>query len=155
MVKFFGLFAVLMVLFFIQQQRILSVNDVNPNLIFVVLLAIAFFQVFRLRFLLLLLLLFFFVSGFWAGGFWFFQILVLGLIALGTYFLKPHLSGSLFWDFLIVLAVGHFLFYLVVNVAHLPDLPWLTILAELVYNLVLGGIAAISKGFCPKIRAAR
>lgn len=133
MIKFLIILAVTVVLFFLQQQRILSVGAVNPNLLLTFLLALTFSRIFDWRNFLIFLAILFPVLILFTGNFWHWEILIVELIALLAYFGRRYLTGNVFLDFIFLLAAGLLVFYLFAGEA-----AWSIIAAEGLYNLVLG-----------------
>ncbi|MBI4034089.1 MAG: hypothetical protein HY378_00890 [Candidatus Brennerbacteria bacterium] len=119
--------------FILQQFRVLSIAGINPNLLLVGLLFFAI-RAEHFRFLAVLL-------GVSAGltllftPAWFFQFLGVVLVVLIFYFVKGFMTGSRFLDFLIAVAAGNLLFYLVVNLFSF-NLPYVLILEETAYNIL-------------------
>ncbi|MFH0712574.1 MAG: hypothetical protein V2A55_01855 [Candidatus Jorgensenbacteria bacterium] len=127
--------ALVAVLFFLGQFQFLSIAGVNPNLF---LIALLFFAVKadKFRFLGILLA----VSAVLTVLFdplWLLRVWGVLLVVLVFYLLKSFMTGNRFYDFLIGIAVGTFLFYHVVNLFNF-DLPYALIFMEIVYNLALG-----------------
>jgi hypothetical protein len=127
--------AVVAAFFILGQFRFLSIADVNPNLLLIGLLFFAF-KTDRFRFLAIL----FAVSAVLAVLFtpaWFLQYAVILFVVLLFYFAKEFMTGSRFFDFLISVFLATALFYVIVNLFEF-DLPYVLILGEVVYNLIIG-----------------
>jgi len=135
------LIKILIWLFFIslaaatQTNRFLSLNGINPNLILLfILLAVIlekeFPKVLILVFIIILLLIV--VSPYWSK-----PILVLGGLGLLSFLFKKFLTGSIFWDFLILIILGSLGFYLIIDYRYFFADP-IAIIAELFYNVLLG-----------------
>lgn len=136
--KFLLVFLTLIAAFFLQQSRILSFGNVNPNLILIVFLLLVF-RVDNIWFFGALLLSTA-ATIFALTPYWFPQVLVVMLLALGFYFLKRILTGNHALDFLIVVLLGSAIFYLVIGAFRFSLIPMGLILGEISYNLILGFI---------------
>lgn len=136
--KFLLVFLALIAAFFLQQSRVLSFGNVNPNLILIVFLLLVF-KVDNIWFFGALLLSTA-ATVFAFTPYWFPQVLVVILLALVFYFLKRILTGNHALDFLIVVLLGSVIFYLVINAFRFSLIPVGLILVEISYNLILGFI---------------
>jgi hypothetical protein len=140
--KFLISLTFLIVLFFIQQMRLISIGGINPNFILIALTAVGFFRIYRGLTFVILIFAVFGVVVLFSDTFWVFHFAVIALLALAVYALGPCLTGNPLWDFVIFLTAGHFLFYVFTNISRLGSFPWAGIFAELGYNLVLGLLVA-------------
>lgn len=136
--KFLLVFLALVVAFYLQQYRFLSLGGVNPNLILVG-FSLLVFKIADMR-LFGGLLLATVAAAVVLTPSWFFQILTIAVLAIGFYFLKEVLIGNRTLDFLIIILAGTVLFYVIINVPHLSLIPIASIFKEVLYNLILGTI---------------
>lgn len=132
------LFIFLAVIF--QINHFLSFRGINPNLILLtILLAVSLEKEFRKVLVLILtviLLSVVFVPD------WFLKILILGGLLILAAGVKKFLTGTIFFDFLILIFLGTLVFYLIVNFHYFITNP-IAIIAELFYNMTLGAALVI------------
>ncbi len=135
--------ALTIVFFIFQQSQFLSIYGINPNLLLVIFLLFTFKadllgQAIQVRllgvlFAVLAVLVLLFVP------FWFLYFAGILVVVLIFNFLKNFMTGVRFFDFLISVILGTFLFYLIINFFGL-GLPYVLILWEVVYNFVTGSL---------------
>ncbi len=134
-IKIFGLAFLVTLAIIAQSSHILEFWGVNPNLILILVflplvLEKEFSKALTLIFIILVLAIIFL-------PYWPKEILILtGLVLVGL-FLRKFLTGREFWDFIILILFGTFGFYLINNFFYFPQ-KFLIIVAELVYNILLG-----------------
>lgn len=131
------LVALVILFFFLQQSRFLSIGGVNPNLLLIgatisVFIVPGFFY-FLIWFIGSVLGVFIIAPQ------WFYE----GFIVLGLSFIfflsRKFLTGSHFFDFVSMLVLGTFLFYVLADILNLGNLPKIVVLfEEAAYNLILG-----------------
>lgn len=122
----------LVFLFFLQQQRIFSIDEINPNFILVGLLSIASLRIFSFGRLLLFLFLIFIAVSFLGGHFWILETALAAALAFLAYVVSRYLTGNIWIDFPAILIGGQLIFYFGRN------LSWSVFLYELAYNFVIG-----------------
>jgi hypothetical protein len=141
--KYFILLLILTLVFFIQQLRLFSINEINPNLVLITLTIISFFRFYRRLNFVILILVFLAMVVLFSDTFWLARFGVIAFLALVGYFLNLKLTGNIIFDYLIYLTACHFLFYVFTNISFLKSLPWASIFTELVYNLFLSLILVL------------
>jgi len=120
----------------IQSNHFLEFCNVNPNLILILFFLPQNQILVLITFILTLILL----------SYWFKEILILGILVIIGLFLRKFLTGREVWDFLILIFLGTLGFYLIDNFHF--------ILAETVYNIIIGGLLfLISQFFNEKEKA--
>lgn len=129
----------------IQSSHFLDFWGVNPNLILLfvflpLILEKEFSRALILIFITLVLTVVFL-------PYWPKEILILAGLAFGGLFLRKFLTGQEFLDFCIFIVGSTLIFYLIANFHFLLNYP-LTVIAEIFYNFILGGIIMI---ILPKI----
>ena len=145
--KFLIVFLVLALALFLEMERALSLGGVNPNLVLVILvLLIFYFSRFGTAFFLFAVSFTVILSFFWMP-FWWSKVMVLGVLALGIYFVRDRFTGNDLINVGMVIAALTLLFYLIFNVFNISGTPWVSILGEMFYNMTLGVAGAILISF--------
>ncbi|MFA5083914.1 MAG: hypothetical protein WC475_00810 [Candidatus Paceibacterota bacterium] len=125
--------------FIFQVNHFFALKGINPNLILLVIILAAVLEKKIFGFLSLIsmvILLSFVFLPFWPK-----EIFIAAGLGLAFFLLKKFLTGSVFFDSLILIFSGTLIFYLIVNFHYLVSSP-IAVIAELPYNMTLG-IAAI------------
>ena len=145
--EFLIVFLVLALALFLEMERALSLGGVNPNLVLVALvLLIFYFSRFGTAFFLFAVSFTIILSFFWMP-FWWSKVMVLGVLALGIYFVRDRFTGNDLINVGMVIAALTLLFYLIFNVFNISGVPWVSILGEMFYNMTLGVAGAILISF--------
>ena len=145
--EFLIVFLVLALALFLEMERALSLGGVNPNLVLVILvLLIFYFSRFGTAFFLFAVSFTVILSFFWMP-FWWSKVMVLGVLALGIYFVRDRFTGNDLINVGMVIAALTLLFYLIFNVFNISGVPWVSILGEMFYNMTLGVAGAILISF--------
>ena len=145
--EFLIVFLVLALALFLEMERALSLGGVNPNLVLVILvLLIFYFSRFGTAFFLFAVSFTVILSFFWMP-FWWSKVMVLGVLALGIYFVRDRFTGNDLINVGMVIAALTLLFYLIFNVFNISGTPWVSILGEMFYNMTLGVAGAILISF--------
>ncbi len=141
--KFILILFLLTLLIFLQGTRFLSFDGINPNLLFIffsgLLLAPRFRDKIKLNFLLALLFFSLLVTSF-ISGFWLMPWILLAALVILIYFFRDFFTGRPLPDFLLVLGLGTLIFYGLLGIFTGGVLAGGFVLAEIAYNLILGGI---------------
>lgn len=137
--RFLFLFLLLVLIFFLQQQRFLSLAGLNPNLLLITFLIIVFHKLLDFKFFLLLAFLFLVVI-FYLNPFYAFPVAVLTILTGIFGFLIKYLTGWKIIDFILSLILSQITFYFLLNFQNLTLLKSFNLLWEIVYNLVLGTV---------------
>lgn len=145
--EFLIVFLVLALALFLEMERALSLGGINPNLVLVILvLLIFYFSRFGTAFFLFAVSFTVILSFFWMP-FWWSKVMVLGVLALGIYFVRDRFTGNDLINVGMVIAALTLLFYLIFNVFNISGAPWVSILGEMFYNMTLGVAGAILISF--------
>ena len=145
--EFLIVFLVLALALFLKMERALSLGGINPNLVLVILvLLIFYFSRFGTAFFLFAVSFTVILSFFWMP-FWWSKVMVLGVLALGIYFVRDRFTGNDLINVGMVIAALTLLFYLIFNVFNISGTPWVSILGEMFYNMTLGVAGAILISF--------
>ena len=137
--KFLLILLVVCLLFFIQQYRIFSISHINPNLVLLSLVLLLFFNPGLLSFLAVIIsiaLVMFITTPYWSGEF-----AILFALIVAFLFVKKLLTGDRFIDFIIILSASTIIFYIALGVFLSPFVSPLTLLKEVLYNIILGSLA--------------
>lgn len=128
-----GFFIILV--FILQTSHFLSLGGINPNLILLVILG-GVISGKKLPELLVLVFMVILLSAVFLP-YWLKEISILGGLGILALLFKKFLTGNIFFDFLILNILGTLGLYLTANFRYLfADSP--AIIAELIYNLILG-----------------
>lgn len=73
--------------------------------------------------------------------------MVLGILALGIYFVRGRLTGNDLINVGMVIALLTLLFYLIFNIFNISGVPWVSVAGEVFYNISLGVAGAILISF--------
>ena len=145
--EFLIVFLVLALALFLEMERALSLGGINPNLVLVILvLLIFYFSRFGTAFFLFAVSFTVILSFFWMP-FWWSKVMVLGVLALGIYFVRDRFTGNDLINVGMVIAALTLLFYLIFNVFNISGVPWVSVLGEMFYNMTLGVAGAILISF--------
>ena len=145
--EFLIVFLVFALALFLEMERALSLGGVNPNLVLVILvLLIFYFSRFGTAFFLFAVSFTVILSFFWMP-FWWSKVMVLGVLALGIYFVRDRFTGNDLINVGMVIAALTLLFYLIFNIFNISGTPWVSILGEMFYNMTLGVAGAILISF--------
>lgn len=139
------LFIVLMVL---QNNRVLAIAGVAPNMLLAVLLVLTF-SLRRNEALIVVssaALLLVFIALWWSP-FWAWEFFVLGILLVGIVMVRPVFGGNAFVDFAIYAIVATYVFYGLLHLSKLTEVPWLVVTWEALYTVFIGEIfLLLSKG---------
>ena len=126
-------------LLFLQELKIASILDTNPNFLLIFFFVIVFtnekFAIVLSTLIAVLIIAIIFTP------FWIWQIAVLLALIFLINLFRNLLTGKELADFLIAIILGTIMFYVFINVPNLKFLTISSIFWELVYNLILGTIA--------------
>jgi len=145
--KFLIVFLVLALALFLGIEHAFDLSGVNPNLVLVALvLLIFYFSHFGTAFFLFAVSFVVILSFFWMP-FWWSEMTVLGILALGIYFVKDRLTGNDLINVGMIIALITLLFYLIFNIFNISGVPWVSVAGEMFYNTTLGVAGAILISF--------
>ena len=134
--KFLFALLILIVGLFLQEGKIISLNSVSPNLLFILFLLFILGKESKL-FLFGLLARVFLISLI-AIPFWSQQIIVLCVLILLLSLGKKYLTGNNLLDFSLLIITIPIIFYLLLHIKNFKSLDINLILLESIYNLSLG-----------------
>lgn len=120
----------------LQQTRILSVSQVNPNLLLLGFLLLIFSGA-KIWLVVLTAAAFVFMSIFFLP-FWFLTILIFTALITAFAFFKKFLTGSRFIDFLITIFFATIIFSILIGIAGASPTSLGLILKEFLYNFIFG-----------------
>lgn len=143
--RFFILFLLITLAFFIQQGGFLSVAGIIPNLLLIVYVAIILAGERMGMFITILFSTF--ISTFFIAPFWILELGILGGIALVFMFFKRTFTGNKVADFVLMIALGEFLLCGVSALFGISVFSISTLLYEFVYTVAIGApiVYAISR----------
>jgi len=145
--EFLIIFLILALALFLEMEHIFALGGVNPNLVLVALvLLIFYFSRFGTAFFLFAVSFTVILSFFWMP-FWWSEMMVLGILALGIYFVRDRLTGNDLINVGMVIAILTLLFYLISNIFNISGVPWVSVAGEVFYNTTLGVVGAILISF--------
>ncbi len=121
---------------FLQNTNLLNIGGVKPNIALAVLVTLAFFISTASVFLVLVVLA---LIALWFEPVVTLELIIFALLALGAFFLSQRLPGKSFVNNLILIGLLTLVFYLIADYRFIVGDP-LTVLGEMVYNIILGGV---------------
>jgi len=132
-------FAVSVLGLFFQYERLFAIGGVNPNVALITIL-LPVFLFGNKNYFLIFSTLFILIASLW-GNFWLGKIFLIFGLALLQVLLRKNFTGNNFFDFLLSIAVGTFVFYVVIGIFSPVSFPRFAILFfEMVYNIFIGFI---------------
>jgi len=126
-------------LFLLQEQRVLAIGGINPNLILVVFLSLVFSGE-PITSLYLIALAFLGLVFLWTP-FWFMPAAIAVCIGCAASIFNAFLTGNRLLDFVVGLVIATVLVYAILAFPRLGTLSVPRVLFEALYNVVLGVIA--------------
>ena len=125
----------IILVFVLQTNHFLSLGDINPNLILLIIFLGVILKKKISGFLVLIFIIILLSAVFLP--YWLKEILILSSLGFVIFLLKKFLTGNNFFDFLVIASLGNLGFYLIINPHYFITNP-IAIIIELFYNMALG-----------------
>jgi hypothetical protein len=121
----------------VQNSHLLTVKGIQPNILLIVLVSLAFFTS-EFFFFSVLMLVALVTTELFSGGL--LTMAVLFALGAGVFLVKDHLPWKSWFNQLGLIMVGTFLFYLLIDIKFL-QFDTTTVAWEVMYNSILGAVA--------------